>query len=127
MTVEIAVKMVNETCITCGITFAVPETYQRWLIEKHKTFYCPNGHDMYYPSETEAEKLRRKLRAQEKRTEELEAENWHLTKQRDGTLDRLAKLKKRVNAGVCPYCRRHFANVERHINCKHKEKVTLNA
>ncbi|GAI19549.1 unnamed protein product, partial [marine sediment metagenome] len=60
MAVEIAVEMVNETCITCGITFAVPETYQRWLIEKHKTFYCPNGHDMYYPSETEAEKLGRK-------------------------------------------------------------------
>lgn len=117
----IAVKMVNEMCITCGITFAVPEAYQRWLIEKHETFYCPNGHDMYYPGETEAEKLRRKLRAQEKRTEELVDENWHLTKQRDGTLDRLVKLKKRVNAGVCPYCKRHFVNLERHIKCKHKE------
>jgi len=123
MSIKIGVELAEETCITCGVIFAVPETYQRWLKEKHRTFYCPNGHDMYYPGETEAEKLRRKLRAQSEQADELRAENYRLVKQRDGALDRITKMKKRADAGLCPHCRRYFANVERHIKCKHKDKL----
>ena len=123
MVVQIGIVLVEETCITCGITFAVPERYQRHLKEKHEAFYCPNGHDQYYPAQTEAEELRKKLRAERVIVGDLRDENYRLEKQRDGALDTLGKLKKRVNAGVCPHCRRHFANLERHIHNKHKDKL----
>lgn len=38
----------------------------------------------------------------------------------------LAKTKKRAAKGVCPVagCKRHFADVERHIASKHPDYVT---
>jgi len=44
---------------------------------------------------------------------------------RDDILDKtkeLKTIKKRIHAGVCPHCNRHFQNVERHMKTKHNEK-----
>ena len=48
-------------CIHCGISFAVPTEFIESRREDHKTFYCPNGHRMYYPQLNKEELLVRKL------------------------------------------------------------------
>ena len=104
--------LVTHTCLTCGIQYAFPLAYEEELRRNHKGFYCPVGHEAYFPAETEQERLRR-LWQQERRTrKEYQEENVKLNSQ-----------LKRINAGVCPYCRRHFANVERHIRSRHKDKL----
>lgn len=123
MTVKIETEFAVETCIECGIDFAFPKGFQDQLRKNHRTMYCPNGHQQYYPQQTEEEKLRKQLRqakdeAYDERLARYKAEN-----QLGGALDKINKMKKRANAGLCPYCRRHFANVERHIKCKHKDKA----
>jgi len=115
--------LVTHTCLTCGIQYAFPQAYEDELRRNHKGFYCPRGHEAYFPAETEEEKLRRALRQEKQTRKEYQEENIKLNLQLNGALEQFSKLKKRVNAGMCPYCRRHFANVERHIQSKHKDKL----
>lgn len=123
MTVEIKTEFAVETCITCGINFALPKGFRDQLIKNHKVLYCPNGHSQYYPQQTEEEKLREKLmQSRDEVCAERQA-RYKAEKDLDGALDKISKMKKRANVGLCPYCRRYFKNIERHINCKHKNKL----
>jgi len=40
----------------------------------------------------------------------------------DGALTEIGKLHKRVQGGVCPYCKRTFRQVQRHMTSKHSER-----
>lgn len=103
------------TCITCGVTYAMPADLFDYHRRHGNTHYCPNGHPQCFV-DPEVPRLERQLR-------EANYEIERVSYQLGGTLDKLNKLRKRANAGVCPHCHRHFANVERHIQCKHKDKV----
>lgn len=120
--ISTTVKLVTEECCACGILFAMPQQVNERLRTKGGTFYCPNGHLQVY-TEPDIEVLKRKLRAAESRATNLE---YSL----NGALDdlgakkkELRSVKRRVNAGVCPYCRRHFINLERHVHTKHPEQI----
>lgn len=121
--ISTTVKLVTEECCACGIVFAMPQQANERLRTKGGTFYCPNGHSQVY-TEPDIEVLKRKLRASENRASNLEY-------QLNGALDDLAtkkkelrSVKKRVNAGTCIHCRRHFVNLERHMKTKHAEELT---
>lgn len=49
----------EHTCATkgCGVTFWTTDKYDDRRREQHNDFYCPNGHPMSYPGETDAQKL----------------------------------------------------------------------
>jgi len=121
--VTVRTVLAVQTCIVCGIQFAVPPDFDQNLQKNHKIFYCPNGHGMCYPTETEEERLRKALLAEQKQRREYQSKVTELNLQLNGALDQLSKVKKRINAGVCPHCHRHFANLERHIQSKHKDKL----
>lgn len=116
-------------CYKCGITFGMPEDFNKeCLRDRSRSFSCPNGHSQYYIGETEAQKLRAQLAAEEGRTAALRSD---LVRAREltererrshaATKGALTKLRKRIANGVCPECSRHFKNVQRHIECKHPE------
>lgn len=106
----------QRVCGECGIAFAAPASFWSERRDDHKTWYCPNGHQRHYPGESEKEKAERLLREERERHQRtLAREN----------AERAAKEKaerklKRVGRGVCPECNRSFANLARHMNCKHK-------
>ncbi len=111
--------LVTEECCACGVTFALPESLRDNLYAKRRgaTFYCPNGHGQSYTGKPDAEKLaeaeRRNLSLRQQ-LDQVEADAARKGKQ-------LASLRKRVKNGVCPRCRRHFMNVQRHISNKHPD------
>ncbi len=115
-TIEISanVTLVTHECHRCHIIFAMPkylDDYAREQGDKHPGFYCPNGHSAVY-AQGEAAKLRAQL-------DQAQALTLDLAKQRDELLAKVAKTTRRLHAGVCPECRRHFANIERHMHTKH--------
>lgn len=117
----IRIEIVTETCYRCGVVFGMTEEYRKIRLEDHSiSFYCPNGHDQHYVGETDAEKYKRlygdaRARAQSTR-DQLEATDRSLR----ATRGVVTKLRNRAHAGVCPFgCRRHFANLERHVERKH--------
>lgn len=59
---QVETGLVIESCINCGIVFAIPEDFREKIIKSHKTFYCPNGHTMYYPGKTKEEVLSNALK-----------------------------------------------------------------
>lgn len=111
--------LVVDTCCVCGIRFAVPELYQDKLRETHKTFYCPNGHSLHFPSASKIEQAERAAKEWEK-----EAHSQQLLKEaaeRSARAHKAAhtRTKNRVKNGVCPCCKRHFANLGQHMLNKH--------
>jgi len=122
LNIETAIALETEECCACGVMFAIPASLRQKLQREGGTFYCPNGHGQHY-TEPEIEVLKRKLKEAQNRGNTLEY-------QLNGALGDLAEKNKelrraqrRANAGLCPYCRRHFTNVERHIHTRHPEEM----
>jgi len=116
-----------EHCYKCGIPFGVMSDLQRRRLEDGKDFFCPNGHSQHY-TETEIQKLRKKVAEHEATISRREAQLESVRKERD-TVERsrnvyrgkLKSVKTRVQHGVCPCCNRHFTNLERHMTAKHPD------
>lgn len=118
LAINTSIALETEECCSCGVLFAMPASLRQKLNREGGTFYCPNGHGQHY-TEPEVQVLKRELQKAQNRANTLEY-------QLNGTLGDLAEKKKelrrakrRANAGLCPYCRRHFTNMERHIHTKH--------
>ncbi len=107
------VTLVVMRCGQCGISFAVPDFFQRERIEDGGSWYCPNGHCRAY-TEPEVKKLQRKLASAEARA--IAAED-----QRRAAEKRAAAARKRTGNGVCPCCKRTFVQLARHMNAKHPD------
>lgn len=106
----------------CHMSFAVPDTvYRKWQ-ETGQTWYCPNGHGRVFKNNP----IRAELAAMKRAAEYLEADlkreqerRQHHQRSAAIVKGKLRKLKERVAAGICPCCRRPFANLMRHIQHKH--------
>lgn len=115
------VQMETIRCGECGMTFGVPEF---WINERRTNgggFHCPNGHSRIF-REPEVEQLRKKLVAAN--CDALRERNLRISLEED--LSKVeaskARLRKRVQNGVCPCCQRTFRNLASHMATKHPEK-----
>lgn len=108
--------MIEATCPICGITFGLPPDRHDYLRIHGGSFYCPNGHHVHFEDSRvkrlnqEIDALRKELSEQRNFTRELRLE--------------FARYRVRIHAGVCPYCRRSFKVLARHIRSKHPQKPT---
>lgn len=122
----LTVQFFVETCCSCGVQFAFPESYHQEKLKSRgriNPFYCPNGHEQWYVGESDADKFRRErdiARQQLARAEQEAADE----RQRAELLKKQKKrLEKRASAGTCPCCSRTFSNLSRHMQTKHPEFV----
>jgi hypothetical protein len=120
------VVLAKEECCNCGITFALPKSYQDRLRENHGWFYCPAGHSQHYTGESEAQKARRLLEAEQRAAASLRENMVAAQRSRDKAEKSLVRLKKRTAAGVCPCCSRTVHQLAEHMKSKHKEFLALN-
>ncbi len=130
-------KLMTESCPDCHIIHAFPdEMYRRAQLynstdypKNYVSIYCPNGHRWnYIGNNSELQKAKRRAeRAEEAlqwtqdRLTETRAERDHAEAQARGYKGALVKTKKRIAAGVCPYCNRTFTDsrMARHISTQH--------
>jgi len=114
--IEYTETLTVTTC-WCGIKLAVPDNLLRNAKDKSsQAIYCPLGHEFYF-SESFEKKLQREREQHQATRDLLSAEE----RSHSATKGQLTKTKKRVAKGVCPCCKRHFTNVERHMASKHPE------
>ena len=113
--VLISTKYELETaeCCTCHMIFAMPADMKKRCREVGGDFHCPSGHKQSY-TKTELDRMRWKLDEQTRVATEQAARAARIEKE-------LARVKKRVQAGICTCCKRHFVNLERHMKSKHPE------
>lgn len=117
-------------CGECYIDFAMPESKYRRAREEGEDWYCPNGHCRVF-RENELSTLRKEKRQLQERLDQQHRRTSEVIEQRDQVKSQLratkaahTRTKKRIHNGVCPHCNRHFANVERHMENQHPDKVT---
>lgn len=106
-------------CANCNLPFGVPEDFEERKRKTHEEFYCPNGHNNYYPYDNEAEKLRKEL----KRKEQELADEAIKKIQMQNQLEEVNRKLRRLKNGVCPCCNRSFHNLQQHLKNQHPEFV----
>lgn len=114
----------------CGIQHAVPESLRDEQMRQHNArhrdvlgIYCPLGHSHVPAGESEAAKLTRQLAFERDQLASARAERDQIEASRRAIKGQVTKLRKRVTAGACPFgCRRHFADLERHVATKHSDQ-----
>lgn len=109
---QIIVNLAAVECPSCGMLFWLDKKYKEHREHDHETIYCPNGHSLYFPAETEEERLHKLVLQKTKDLREA-------MEQRDNYEKELTRVTKRIKAGVCPQCHRHFTNLERHMKTRH--------
>jgi hypothetical protein len=131
LTFQYTDHLVTESCCNCGVLFGMPIDMKSELRRSKRTFYCPNGHGNVYAGKTEAEKLREEagklreeLEREIRRREMAERESAMEAKRAAKATNKLERIKKRVQNGVCPCCNRTFQNLARHMATKHPEQAT---
>lgn len=103
------------TCITCGCVIGLEGIYYDERLKDHRTYHCPNGHTQHFTGESDEERAKRLLREEQARHQRtLERAN-----RIEAEKNKLERKLKRVDKGVCPQCNRTFANLTRHMSCKH--------
>ena len=129
-TISYSETMYVQNCIECGVAFGMPTSLDTELRRNHKTFVCPHGHRQSYQGESEAEKLKRMLDAEQKRLsaqiashDQTRAALRNTEKQLAAQKGQTTKLKNRVGNGVCPCCNRKFKQLAAHMKDKHPEFV----
>jgi DNA repair exonuclease SbcCD ATPase subunit len=116
----VEIEMTDMTCGQCGIVFSVPEW---WRAEKQKGgdgWYCPNGHPRVY-RESDAAKAQRELQAEKDRHRVTLARLNQAESEKAAAKAKAAKLAKRAKHGVCPCCKRKFAQLARHMKSRHPD------
>lgn len=119
-TITVNVELEAVVCCVCGIPFGIPGYRLTELQRNGGNFWCPNGHAQEF-TEPEVKKLRRELGLY-KTWYEAEHEDHEKTRRSlSATRGVLTRTKKRVAAGVCPCCHRHFVDLERHMAGQHPD------
>lgn len=115
-------------CCVCGVVVAMPSMLYKARQQDRNFWYCLNGHQQHFVGESEADRLKRELAAEQKRRESAELALSVARKGRDDaeltarmTRGKLKALKQRVKNGVCPCCHRSFVQLARHMATKHPE------
>jgi hypothetical protein len=114
----------------CGIQHAVPKSLidqqQREMErgDKQTGIFCPLGHNWICAGKSDAERLREQIASERASHDQTKAELRETERRRRAEKGAKTKLRKRVAAGVCPCCNRHFGNVQRHIEHMHPEFVS---
>ena len=111
-------------CASCQIVFGITAAFERARRDDGNLFFCPQGHEQYYPHDTlekRNQRLQAELDAQRIRAQAAEAEARNATTHARRETTRRRNLEAAIGAGLCPKCRRSFKNVRRHMEGKHPE------
>ncbi len=107
-------------CWKCGIVYAVPDHFEKKRREERSTFYCPNGHPAVF-KKSQADVLRELLDEERRRKEWAERGRDSARRSARAYKGKVTEIKNRVRNGVCPFCKRSFENLRRHMETKHSD------
>ena len=108
-------------CCECHTQFAMTVETKQQFQNDHEWFYCPFGHKQYYTGKSEKEELKYQLDQAERDYRRERQHRQGVENSLRTTKGHVTRIKNRVANGTCPCCRRHFANLERHMHSQHPE------
>lgn len=120
-------SLTTVVCGECSGTYAIQERYREECQKKGESWTCPYCKTGWgYSGNSDNEKLKRENERLQCRITNLACqvtqrshERDHFRKSRDAIKGVVTKIKKRVANGVCPCCKRSFANLHAHMANQH--------
>lgn len=130
MTITVSTELRAVHCGECGGTYALDARYHRQKKENGGFWNCPYCQCSWgFPKEaSEIERLRREVEKKERevtreqaRHDQTRAELEQTEHRRRAEKGHRTRLQNRIKAGVCPCCKRSFANLAEHMQKQHPE------
>jgi hypothetical protein len=115
------VKMRKTECHKCGGVYALTENFDEQRKNDGGSWSCPYCKVSTVYCESSVQRLQKQLDAANKEKFRQAQEVTDALKEAKHFRDKFARIKNRVEKGVCPHCNRYFKNVHRHMECKHKD------
>ena len=127
----VSLEMYTVDCCSCKGTYGITNDAQKEYRRTNDWFYCPYcGKNQHYIEESREKKLERQLERERAHLlrerafhDQTRADRDAIDRSRSAISGALTKKKKqldRVKNGVCPCCNRHFKNLHKHMQTKHK-------
>lgn len=123
-TETIAIRHIK--CGECGVNFGLDAKFQEARLKDRHKFRCPNGCEISYLGETEAERLRKQLETTERCLANTRESLTHMgararsaersVQARKGVVTR---MKRRLIAGRCVCCSQQFKDLKKHMKEEH--------
>lgn len=118
VTKRVSVDLYVTTCPSCHVVHAIPDEMRDRCDRTGDNWYCPNGHSIVFTKTREAA-LTERNEALADEAERLRRDNLRLSDDLMTNAKEMRRIKRRIKAGVCTDCHRHFENLERHQKTKH--------
>lgn len=126
-TLTISANLIVMDGASCGVVFVVTEEFRVRRQETGEGFDCPNGHSLVYTSRIA--ELEAKLKRERRKAPEWQNSYQGERRRHEATERQLINCAVgnhphtygSDDAGVCPCCSRHFAELEWHMSTKHPE------
>lgn len=123
MRITVDVDLTTINCGGCSGTYAINERFRQKKYEDGGAWHCPYCQCSWGYRGTEIQRLKKRLQREEAEHDQTRAELKHTESRRRAEKAAKARLKNRISKGVCPCCRRHFMNLQRHMASKHPDFV----
>jgi ubiquitin len=120
ITVNRTIRLVQEVCCVCDLTFGVPDYWQAKRLRLGDAFYCPAGHKQWY-GESENVKLKRQLKAAQARATHADDQRQAAERSARAYKGQVTRLRNKVGRGECPCCGKEFAHLARHMERQHPD------
>lgn len=127
MTMTVVETLTKISCGECGGVYAIGERYRQQCHTEGTCWTCPyckiswgyanNSENARLKDENE--RLQRHLGYANEAVEYHRKESDHFRASRNAVKGVLTKVKRRVANGVCPCCKRTFANLHEHMKQQH--------
>lgn len=111
-------------CSACGVLMGVPTQWDQARRQDLRSIFCPNGHTMSYRESPKDVTIRQLTASRDYHRSDAARERQQAeSAKRSAAAARgvVTRIKKRIAKGVCPCCKRYFADVHRHIQGQHPE------
>jgi hypothetical protein len=114
-------------CGCCGGIYAINERYRQLKYERGEGWHCPYCKAQWgYFSNGENAMLKKQIEERDRIIarknaclDQANAEIRDKTRQVIAQKSAKTRIKNRIANGICPCCKRHFANLERHMKNQH--------
>jgi hypothetical protein len=114
----------------CGGVYAIQERYREQKEFDGGAWTCPYCQTGWGYGESEKKRLERQLKEAADRLASERARHDQTRAERDHQIRRViaqraqtTKIKNRVRAGLCPFCRRNFVALGEHVRKQHPDKA----
>ena len=108
-------------CYQCGVAFALTDSMYKERLRDRESFWCPNGHRQNFIGESAEKRLRRQRDLAREEAEAYKESRDYARRQAASRKGQVTRIKRRIAKGICPCCKRSFADLRRHMEGQHPE------